>query len=100
MAIKIAWADEATKTFDENLNYLLKEWSEREAENFVKQANAVFGRLKKYPESYPPSPKSNKVRKERANKYITLYYRFYPSRKEIMLLTWWNVKQDSKKLKF
>ncbi len=37
MAIVIKWADEAKKTFDENISYLMEEWTEKEIKNFVKQ---------------------------------------------------------------
>ena len=39
MAIVIKWTNEARKTFDKNINYLLEEWTEREISNFVKQTN-------------------------------------------------------------
>ena len=42
MAIIIKWADEAKKTFDKNINYLLKEWTEKEIRNFVKQTNKQY----------------------------------------------------------
>ncbi len=29
MAIVIKWADEAKKTFDENISYLMEEWTEK-----------------------------------------------------------------------
>ena len=39
MAIVIRWSDEAVKTFDDNINYLISEWSENEIRNFIKQTN-------------------------------------------------------------
>jgi plasmid stabilization system protein ParE len=72
MAVKIIWSDEAEKTFDDNLQYLFKEWSEREVLFFLKQASNVFSRLQKHPESYPPSPKSNKVRRARVKSLLHL----------------------------
>lgn len=35
MAIVIKWSDEARKTFDDNIQYLMKEWGEREITNFI-----------------------------------------------------------------
>jgi hypothetical protein len=32
MAIVIKWADEAKKTFNKNINYLLEEWTEKKLE--------------------------------------------------------------------
>ncbi len=33
MAIVIKWADEAKKTFDENISYLMEEWTGKEIKN-------------------------------------------------------------------
>ncbi len=100
MAIEINWSLEATKTYDQNIKYLLLEWSEKEVDKFLKQTDYVLSRLQEHPESFNPSQKNKKVRRARLNKYITLYYRHYPSRKQITLLSFWNVKQDPAKLKF
>ena len=100
MAIVIKWADEAKKTFDKNISYLLEEWTEREIKNFVKQTIYILLRIAAYPEMYSASPKNPKIRKAAINKYIVLYYRYYSAKKEVMLLTFWHNKQDPKKLKY
>ncbi len=100
MAVKINWSDESRRTFDDNIRYLLKEWTEREVKRFVQQTEYVISRLEEHPESYNPSLKNKKIRRARLNKYITLYYRYYSTKSEIMLLSFWNVKQDPKKLKY
>ncbi len=99
MAIEIKWSLESVKTYDQNIQYLLNEWSEKEVDKFLKQTDYVLSRLEDYPESFNPSSKNKKVRRARLNKYITLY-RYYPSRKLIILLSFWNVKQDPAKLRF
>lgn len=100
MAIVIKWPDEAKKTFDKNISYLVKEWTEREIKNFVKQTNYILLRIAAHPEMYTASVKNPKIRKAAINKYIELYYRYYSSKKEVMLLTFWHNKQDPKKLKY
>ena len=100
MAIIIKWTNEARQTFDKNINYLLEEWTEREIRNFVKQTNYIISRVADQPEMYPASRKSPKIRKVAINKYIILYYKYYPTKKEVMLLTFWHNKQDPKKLKY
>ena len=57
MAILIIWADEARKTFDKNISYLLQEWTERELSNFVKQTNHVLLRIAAHPEKCTPHHK-------------------------------------------
>ena len=100
MAILIKWTNEARITFDKNISYLLKEWTEREIKNFVKQTHHILQRIENQPEMFRPSQKSKNVRKALINKYITLYYRYYAARNEVILLTFWHIKQDPKKLKY
>lgn len=66
MAIVIKWADEAKKTFDKNISYLLEEWTEREIKNFVKQTNYILLRIAAHPEMYTASGK-NPQNKESSN---------------------------------
>ena len=100
MAIVIKWANEAKQTFDKNITYLVEEWTEKEIKNFVKQTNYIISRISAHPEMYSASRKNPKIRKAAINKYITLYYRYYTTKKEVMLLTFWHNKQDPKKLKY
>ncbi len=100
MAIVIKWTNEAKQTFDQNINYLLEEWTEREIKNFVKQTNYVILRIAAQPAMYPASRKNTKIRKAAINKYIVLYYRYYSVKKEVILLTFWHNKQDPEKLKY
>jgi plasmid stabilization system protein ParE len=100
MAVVIKWTNEAKKTFDDNINYLIAEWTEKEIKNFVKQTNNILLKIVAYPEMYSASRKNPKIRKAAINKYIVLYYRYQPSKHEIMLLTFWHNKQDPKKLNY
>jgi plasmid stabilization system protein ParE len=100
MATEVKWSDESKKTFEDNIDYLLQEWSESEVRSFVQQTMYVITRLQEHPESYNPSLKNKHVRRARLNKYITLYYRYYSSRKQIILLSFWNTKQDPGRLKY
>lgn len=100
MAIVIKWSNEAKKTFDKNINYLVEEWTDREIKNFIKQTNNILLRIAAQPEMYGASAKTSNVRRAQINKYIVLYYRYYSSKKEAVLLTFWHNKQDPKKLKY
>ena len=100
MGVLIKWTNEAKRTFDKNIDYLLAEWTEREIKNFIKQTNYIILRIAAQPAMYPASRKNTKIRKVAVNKYIVLYYRYYPTKKEVILLTFWHNKQDPKKLKY
>jgi plasmid stabilization system protein ParE len=98
MAVEINWTVEAIETFDGNIEYLLKAWSEKEAKKFVQQTEQLLSNLLENPQMYRPSLQNKKVRRARVNKYVTLYYRYYAVRKKIVLLSFWNIKQDPDKL--
>ncbi|MGV3768174.1 MAG: type II toxin-antitoxin system RelE/ParE family toxin [Chitinophagaceae bacterium] len=98
--VEVNWSEEAKITFDEHIRYLLTEWSQKEVKNFIQQTEYVISRLEEHPESYNPSIKNKRVRRARLNKYITLYYRHYTTRKEIILLSFWNTKQNPERLKY
>ncbi|NPA37795.1 MAG: type II toxin-antitoxin system RelE/ParE family toxin [Chlorobi bacterium] len=93
---KIIWSIEAEFDYDANVDYLLREWTVKEAEVFVDKTNSVLDKLK-----------SGKIKCSNAHyrdllkcvicKQITLYYREVGS-DEIELVRFWNNYQDKSKL--
>jgi plasmid stabilization system protein ParE len=73
---------------------------QEEIKNFINQTNYIVSRIAAQPEMYPSSPESSKIRKAAINKHITLYYRYFSTKKEVILLTFWHNKQDPRKLKY
>jgi len=100
MAVIIRWSDEAKKTFDDNIDYLLAKWSEKEIINFIKQTNFKLSNLASNPKIYKQSEKKRGVRKTNINKSISLFFKYFPTKKEVVLLSFWNNRQDPKKLKY
>ncbi|HWK05694.1 MAG TPA: hypothetical protein VNS58_18770 [Puia sp.] len=100
MAIEVNWSDEAKTTFDKNVYYLQTVWTEKEVAKFIQQTEYAINRIQQQPESYQQGNRNKKIRKARLNKYIVLFYRYYKTKGEVSLLTFWNVKQDPKKLKY
>jgi len=100
MAIEVSWSDEAIRTFQENIDYLQENWSVKEVIRFIQQTENIITRVKKFPQSYPPGYKNKKYRKARLNKYIAVFYSYNKSNSKIVLLSFWNVKQDPGKLKY
>lgn len=100
MAILVIWSDEAIETFDNNILYLQKEWGKTAIRNFVRQSNFKIFNIQQNPKIYQRSEKNKGIRKTNINKNITLYYKFIPSKNEVVLLTFWHNRQDPKKLKY
>ncbi len=100
MAVTIIWSNEAEITFEKNIDYLQKNWTEKEIFNFIKQTNHIVSRIEENPMMYMASPKSRFIRKAHINQYINLYFRYYVSKKKVVLLSFWHSKRNPKKLKY
>ena len=60
MEIEIVWSEKAIKTYDQNIDFLFKEWSTREVDRFLTQTDFVISRIQAHPESFSPSKKNKK----------------------------------------
>ncbi len=100
MATVVVWSDQAERTYDANIEYLKDAWTDNEIKKFVLRVEYVILNLLDNPKLYPVSEKNKTVRRVVINKHITLYYRYKVSKKIVELASFWNVHQDSKKLKF
>jgi len=100
MAVTVYWSDQAKKTYASNIDYLKDVWTEKELKKFILRSEYVVLNIEDNPKFYSTSNKSKNIRKAVVNKQITLYYRYYPVKKMVVLLSFWNTYQDGKKLKF
>jgi hypothetical protein len=100
MAIVVLWSDQAKKTFANNVDYLQGSWTEKEVTKFILRSEYVLLNIEENPLLYSESNKGKNIRKATINKQITLFYRYYLTKKMVVLLSFWNNYQDTKKLKF
>ena len=100
MALTVVWSDQAKKTYASNIDYLKDAWTEKELKKFILRSEYVVLNIEENPKLYSISNKSKNIRKAVVSKQITLYYRYYPAKKMVVLLSFWNNYQDGKKLKF
>ena len=54
---EVLWTDSAKKTFNSIVEYLKKEWSDREVEKFVNRTFDFLSTIQRYPEMCRPSVK-------------------------------------------
>jgi len=92
----IDWTDLALKDYHENIDYLLREWSEKEALSFIDDVEAVLFELKKGNLEFKESNYNN-IRECVVCKQISLYYKHIDKNK-IELLRFWNNYKDEKAL--
>ena len=93
---KIVWTTKALNTYNSIINYLEKEWTEKEVQNFISETNSLILRLTRYPEIGRPSQKRKNTRIYLLNKHTTLTYHFSARKTQITILLFWNQKRNPK----
>ncbi|MCD6012335.1 MAG: hypothetical protein K0Q79_2197 [Flavipsychrobacter sp.] len=93
MVHKIIWSDLAIKTYVSNIEYLEKEWSDKEIRNFIKVVQRKLLLLSMQPRAGVITSKRKNLRKTILNKRIILIYRYKPLKKEIELVRFFNTHQ-------
>ena len=94
--VQIIWSEEAKEDYHQNIDYLLSEWSEKSASEFIEEVDTVLELIKTYPKIYPAS-NYRSARKAVIRKQITLFYKIGDD--GIYLLRFWNNHQDPGALK-
>ena len=99
MVCKISWTPRAWKTYCANIEYLEKQWTEKEITAFVLAADKRIDNLAKQPEiGTPRNKKYPNIRHTVIHKRIVLIYKYKPVKEEIELLVFWNTYQHPRKL--
>lgn len=93
MGLTISWSPEAIDDYAANIDYLLKEWSLKDAEEFLDNAAETIHIISLMPEAFPISDYRN-IRKAVICKQISLLY--MADKSEVILLRFWNNKQTPK----
>lgn len=97
---EIQWTDSAKATFGRIVDYLRREWTEREVEKFVTRTDEILSALKRYPEMCRPSLKRKNVRIGIVDKHTQIVYHYKPRKKQIEILLFWGMKQSPAKFKY
>ncbi|MDR0793689.1 MAG: type II toxin-antitoxin system RelE/ParE family toxin [Chitinophagaceae bacterium] len=91
---KIFWTDNAKATFNNIVEYLRQEWTEREVEQLVNRTEKMLATLKRYPEMCRPSAKRKNIRIGVLDKHTQLVYHYKPRKKQIEILLFWGMRQN------
>lgn len=78
IVLEIHWTDSAKITFGKIVDYLRKEWTEKEIEKFVNRTAEMLSTLKHYPEMCRSSTKRKNVRICLLDKHTQLIYHYKP----------------------
>lgn len=71
----IVWSPRAEETYLKILEYILLNWSVKEAEDFENKITGLIGRLRFYKNLCPPSPKKKQLRKCVVTSQTSIIYR-------------------------
>jgi plasmid stabilization system protein ParE len=99
MAYKIRWTKEANETFDKIIKYLENRWTDREIVNFVNKTNQILTQISKHPEMFKSSSKM-KIRMGIITRQTSFFYQIDNQDKIIVLLSFWDNRQDPAQRKY
>ena len=97
--MKISWTPTSRLTYFKILDYLLKNWTIKEVENFIYKTEHTLAQIAENPYMFKASKKMKNVRKGLLTKHNSLYYRVKPRKKVIELITFWDNRQNPLKIK-
>lgn len=93
----IDWSALAKKDYWDNIDYILLQWSHKEAINFIEEVENILLIISRNPKTFQ-SCNYKKTHQVPINPQITLYYRI-KNKKIVELIRFWNNYQNPRKLK-
>ena len=96
MALKIVWSKRANLKFDQIISYLLQEWGEKSAKQFIGKVFDFLEILAEFPEIGSIENKAKNIRGFTIIKQVNLFYRV-KNDKIILILFFDNRQNPSRK---
>ncbi len=97
--MEVIWSAKARITYFNVLDYLQENWSVKEIIQFSGKTEIVINALKKNPGIFKCSGKHRNIHKAIIDKNNSLFYLVDKKNNKIYLLTFFDNRQDPKKLK-
>jgi len=97
MALKIVWSKKASLKFDLIISFLIDEWGEKSAKQFIGRVFDFLEILSEFPEIGSVENKEKKIRGFTIVKQVKLYYRI--KNDNIILILFFDNRQNPKKKK-
>jgi len=96
--IEVVWSAKAKITFFKVLDYLNENWTIKEFLQFNQRTQITINAIRKNPNIFPSSSANKEIRKAIVDKNNSLFYKIDPNQQRIYLLTFFDSRQDPKKL--
>lgn len=97
--MEVIWSARAKTTFFSILSYLNDNWTKKEIIQFNNKTESVLHAIKKHPKMFPASNQHQNIRRAVIDKNNSLFYIADEHKQKIHLLTFFDNRQDPKKLK-
>ncbi len=97
MALKIVWSKRASLRFDHIVSFLVGEWGEKSAKDFIIKVFDFLDTLSEFPEIGSLENKEKNIRGFTLLKQVNLYYRIKDD--TIILILFFDNRQNPKKKK-
>jgi plasmid stabilization system protein ParE len=97
MALKIVWSKRASFKFDQIISYLIDEWGEKSAKQFIGRVFDFLEILSEFPEIGSVENKEKNIRGFTIVKQVNIYYRIKGD--TIILILFFDNRQNPKKKK-
>lgn len=97
---KVFWTDTAEKTAGNIIKYLRREWTEREVTHFLNEVDRTINAIEIYPRLFKPSEKRKNVYLALISKHTFLVYQIRPAKQHIVLLMFWDTRQNPRRSKY
>jgi plasmid stabilization system protein ParE len=94
---KLFWSNEAVNNLESILDYLQKQWSQKDVNNFKIQLKKQLDLILKFPKLFPKSDYNPRLRKAVLSKQTTIFYEI--SGRRINLVYLFNNRQNIQKIK-
>jgi plasmid stabilization system protein ParE len=100
MVESVIWLPNAQDTFYDALNYLLNNFSEKDAEIFSEKATEKLRSVRLNPYVGRPSKLVKGIYKFNIHKRVDLIYRYKPRKKQLIIMRFWNTLQNPGRMRF
>jgi len=93
----IFWSKMAKISYFVVLDYLLENWSKKEVLQFTNRVDVILKAIKKNPYMFVGSSNNKKIRKAIVDKNNSFFYSINKDHKRLIVLTFYDNRQDPKK---
>lgn len=95
---EVIWSAKAKRTFFSVIEYLNSNWTQKDMVQFNRRTLITINAIRKNPGIFPASSKNKEVRRAIVDKNNSFYYKIDAYNQKIYLLTFFDCRQDPRKL--